>query len=276
MKKIVLFGLLTACVLVFCSCGRETEDDGKALLTADSTINVTSNAGVITLNEDVATVMLGVFLPEDLGLNDEISSYELKLGETTIFGKSGCLVEAYGDNKEKPEGIFAIVGQECYVFSNNQYMLLTLDGPVEVTTMPVVENQQPEASGDVVDNNIASQPVTEIVTNANGETEIQIQQPVVTQPVTPMNPGFKYSAENDKVFKQKFSVYSQEELGVNKDINEFILDTSGVTTIAEDGEKVYIINVFEKDGTKTEFKLAFSEKGNYKFNTEINKFQKLK
>ena len=86
MKKFISLCLVSIVLIAFCSCGRGEEDDGKALLTADSTINVTSNAGVITLNEDVVAIMLGVFSPEHLGLSDVIESYTLKLGATKVFG----------------------------------------------------------------------------------------------------------------------------------------------------------------------------------------------
>ncbi len=263
MKKFISLCLVSIILVAFCSCGRGEEDDGKALLTADSTINVTSNAGVITLNEDVAAIMLGVFSPEHLGLSDVIESYTLKLGATKVFGKDACLVEAYAEDSDSPEGIFAILGQDCYVFKNNQYMLLTADGPVEVTTNPLVTNSVDESAGDETG-----------ASESNEATEIAQS---TTQPQTnPQLPsGMQYNEANDKKLKATFSSYSKETLGIEKELDEYVLVAVGGTATAIDGEKVYTVQIYEKDGTKTAYKLAISDKGPYKYNTETQKFEKL-
>ena len=263
MKKFISLCLVSIILVAFCSCGRGEEDDGKALLTADSTINVTSNAGVITLNEDVAAIMLGVFSPEHLGLSDVIESYTLKLGATKVFGKDACLVEAYAEDSDSPEGIFAILGQDCYVFKNNQYMLLTADGPVEVTTNPLVTNSVDESAGDETGAS-ESNEATEVAQSA-------------TQPQTnPQLPsGMQYNEANDKKLKATFSSYSKETLGIEKELDEYVLVAVGGTATAIDGEKVYTVQIYEKDGTKTAYKLAISDNGPYKYNTETQKFEKL-
>ncbi len=267
MKKIISLCLVAMLLVAFCSCGRGEEDDGKALLTADSTINVTSNAGVITLNEDVAAIMLGVFSPEHLGLSDIIQNYELKLGATKVFGNDACLVEAYADGSDSPEGIFAILGQECYVFKNNQYMLLTVDGPIEVTTNPAVVVSPDESAGDEANtNNTDSQSET------NDAGQVTTTQPQ-TNPQLPS--GMQYNAENDKNLKENFSSYSKEALGIEKELDEYILIATGNSATATDGEKVYIVYLYEKDGTKTSFKLAITDNGAYKFNETNKKFEKL-
>lgn len=261
MKKFISLCLVSIVLIAFCSCGRGEEDDGKALLTADSTINVTSNAGVITLNEDVVAIMLGVFSPEHLGLSDVIESYTLKLGATKVFGNDACLVEAYAEGSDSPEGIFAILGQDCYVFKNNQYMLLTADGPVEVTTSPVVTNSTDESAGDET-GGIES---TEAIAQSTPQPQTNPQLPS----------GMQYNEENDKKLKATFSSYSKETLGIEKELDEYVLVSVGGTATAIDGEKVYTVQIYEKDGTKTAYKLAISDKGPYKYNTETQKFEKL-
>jgi hypothetical protein len=264
MKKFISLCLVSIVLIAFCSCGRGEEDDGKALLTADSTINVTSNAGVITLNEDVVAIMLGVFSPEHLGLSDVIESYTLKLGATKVFGNDACLVEAYAEGSDSPEGIFAILGQDCYVFKNNQYMLLTADGPVEVTTSPVVTNSTDESAGDETES-LEGIGTTEAVSQAATQPQTNPQLPS----------GMQYNEANDKNLKETFSSYTKETLGIEKELEEYVLVAAGGTAIAVDGEKVYTVQIYEKDGTKTEYKLAISDNGPYKYNTEIQKFEKL-
>ncbi len=265
MKKFISLCLVSLILVAFCSCGRGEEDDGKALLTADSTINVTSNAGVITLNEDVAAIMLGVFSPEHLGLSDVIESYTLKLGATKVFGNDACLVEAYAEGSDSPEGIFAILGQDCYVFKNNQYMLLTAGGPVEVTTNPSVTSSANESAGDETESLDATEATAEAVSQSATQPQTNPQLPS----------GMQYNEANDKNLKETFSSYSKETLGIEKELEEYVLVAAGGTAIAVDGEKVYTVQIYEKDGTKTEYKLAISDNGPYKYNTETQKFEKL-
>ena len=270
MKKIISLCLVAIILVAFCSCGRGEEDDGKALLTADSTINVTSNAGVITLNEDVVAIMLGVFSPEHLGLNDIIQSYDLKLGATKVFGNDACLVEAYAEGSDSPEGIFAILGQDCYVFKDNKYMLLTVNGPVEVTNVPTVTVSPNESAGDETGTN-----------NTDSQTEkTDESQLVTTEPQTyaQLSSGMQYNAENDKKLKEKFSSYSKEILGIEKELSEYILVATGNSTTVLEGDvfnKVYIVYLYEKDGTKSPFKLAITDTDAYKFNETSSQFEKL-
>lgn len=270
MKKVISLCLAGLIFVALCSCGRGEEDDGKALLTADSTINVTSNAGVITLNEDVAAIMLGVFSPEHLGLSDVIETYTLKLGATKVFGNDACLVEAYAEGSDSPEGIFAILGQDCYVFKDNKYMLLTLDGPVEVTNVQPVTVTPDESAGD--ETNADS---TDSQTQTNGESQGTTATSTEPQTYAQLSSGMQYNAESDKKLKEKFSSYSKEDLGIEKDLSEYVLVATGNSTTALEGEKVYIVYLYEKDGTKTTFKLAITDENAYKFNETNNKFEKL-
>lgn len=270
MNKIIGLCLVVMLLVAFCSCGRGEEDDGKALLTADSTINVTSNAGVITLNEDVVAIMLGVFSPEHLGLSDTIDNYDIKIGATKVFGNDACLVEAYTEGSDTPEGIFAILGKECYVYKDNQYMLLTVNGPIEVTNVPTVTVSPNESAGDETGTN-----------NTDSQTEITDEsQLVTTEPQTyaQLSSGMQYNAENDKKLKEKFSSYSKETLGIEKELSEYILVATGNSTTVLEGEtfyKVYIVYLYEQDGTKTNFKLAITDDSAYKFNEANSQFEKL-
>ena len=46
-------------------------------------------------------------------------------------------------------------------------------------------------------------------------------------------------------------------------------------TTAENGETVYVIRLYEKDGKATNQTLAFNGNGNYVFDYEINRYVKL-
>ncbi len=238
MKKIIAILLILSCISIFASCGKNKEqvDDGKALETAETVVEITGSAGSIDLDENVARTLLEVYDKESLGLSKDIYEYELKLSPTRFMEKDACLVEAFIDGAEKPEGTFIILGQQCFVYNQKrkEYLLLTVDGPVK--------------------------PVS---TTENSE------QPSTTEP------AFKYDEENNRKLQEKFSSYSKSKLGIEKDISEYILVVTGTTTTAENGETVYIIRLYEKTGEITNQPLAFNEDGNYVFDFETNQYVKL-
>ena len=88
----------------------------------------------------------------------------------------------------------------------------------------------------------------------------------------------QYNAENDRKLKEKFSSYSKETLGIEKELSEYILVATGNSTTVLEGEmfyKVYIVYLYEKDGTKSPFKLAITDTDAYKFNETNSQFEKL-
>ena len=236
MKKIIALLLVLCCISVFASCGKNEEDDGKALETAETYVEITGNAGSISLDENVARTLLEVYDLESLGLSTDIYDYELKLSATRFSNSDACLVEAFLDGAEKPEGTFIILGQQCFVYNEKrqEYLLLTVGGPVQYI------------------------PSTEIN-----------EQSSTTEPV------FKYDKENNQKLQEKFSSYSKGKLGLDKEISEYILVAPGTTTTAENGETVFVIRLYEKSGKSTNNTLAFNTNGNYMFDFEINKYVKL-
>ena len=54
--------------------------------------------------------------------------------------------------------------------------------------------------------------------------------------------------ENNQNLQEKFSSYSKEELGIEKNLSEYVLVVAGTTTTAENGETVYIVRIYDKDG----------------------------
>ncbi len=238
MKKIIVILLVLSCVVAFSSCGKNQEDDGKALETAETYIEVTGNAGALSIDENVARTLLEVYDSESLGLSKDIYEYELKLSATRFMEKDACLVEVFLEGAEKPEGTFVILGQQCFVYmpKTQKYLLLTADGVTEYDST-----------------------IQETVEDESTTTE----------------PSFKYDENNNKKLQEKFSSYSKKALGIEKELSEYVLVATGTTTTAENGETVYVIRLYEKTGKATNNTLAFNENGNYAFDYDINRYVEL-
>lgn len=236
MRKIIGIVLLLSCITVFAACGKDPADDGKSLETAESRVEVTGNAGALTIDETTARTLLEVFPKESLGLKEDLYEYDLKLSNTRFSDSDACLVEAFAKDSDTAEGTFIILGQQCFVHDNDsqKYLLLTVNGAVEY---------EPATS----DSEAAS-------TTA---------------------PAFAYDEKNNSKLQEKFSSYGKKKLGLDKEISEYILVASGTTTTAENGETVYVIRLYEKDGKATNQTLAFNGNGNYVFDYEINRYVKL-
>lgn len=238
MKKFITILLALSCFGVFASCGKEPVDDGKALETAETYVEITGNSGSLSLDENVARTLLEIYSQDSLGLSKEIYEYELKLSATRFLDNDACLVEAFLEDAETPEGTFIILGQQCFVYNNKtgEYLLLTADGAVEFNSSKVTETKEQSST-----------------------TE----------------PAFKYDEDNNKKLQEKFSSYSKKQLGIDKEITEYILVVPGTTTTAENGETVFVIRLYGKSGEVTNSTLAFNENGNYVFDYELNKYVEL-
>ena len=237
MKKFIAILLVFCFVVAFAACGKNKyeEDDGKALETAETYISVSGNSGSMALDANLAKSMLEIFPKENLGLTKDISEYELKLSVTRFMENDACLVEAFDEEEESPEGTFVISGQDCFVYNpkTQKYMLLTADGVVEVT--PVTTENAGE-----------NQSTTEL--------------------------AFDYDPDNNQKLQERFSSYSKEKLGIEKELTEYILVAPGTTTAAENGETIYIVRLYEKNGDVTNYTLAFNESSNYIFDYSVNKY----
>ncbi len=239
MKKVFLCVLLLMCIALMASCKDNVqEDDGKALETANTVFNMSDDTGAISIDETVAKTLLSAYPKEALGLVNSIGEYNLKLSATRIFNQDACMVEAFNDGSEAAEGTFAILGSNCFVYNAKlqKYLLLTAKGAVEV--------------------------------NENEFNQAPASEESTTQ-------GFVYNEKNNRNLQNRFKGYSKEELAIEKEISEYVLVVAGTTTTAADGEKVYVIRLYEKTGTTTNSTIAFNDEGNYYFNTEAGKYEKL-
>ncbi len=239
MKKIIAILLIMSCVAVLASCGKNQEDDGKALETAETYIEITGSAGSLSLDENVARSLLEVYDKDFLGLSEDIYEYELKLSATRFMENDACLVEAFLDGAEKPEGTFIILGQKCYVYNSKQqkYMLLTTEG------VQLVEDVTSD-------------------TAESGETSTTEK-------------AFDYDESNNDKLHSRFDSYTKEQLGLEKEISEYVLVVPGTTTTAADDEMVFVIRLYEKNGAVINNTVAFNENGVYMFDYEVNKYVKL-
>lgn len=209
--------------------------DGNTLETADSVIDVTNEAGSVAVNEETARAMLGAFSQKVLRLEKDLAEYRLELGTTTLLGSSACLVEAFDGQSETPAARYALLGLQCFIFD--------------------------EASGEyMLMTPAGSVPVK--VNTAESETAEN-------------GSDFVYDVENHKVLTEKFKKYTAEQLGIEKEITEYILTAAGNMALGADGETVYTVYVFEKDGTRTDYMLGFNETDVYCFNSTDGVFEKL-
>lgn len=245
MKKCFALCLVLSMLLCFASCdGKEYEDDGKALETADTYIAVENNNGSIDLNEDTAKTLLGVYTPQQLGLKNTIDNYILVLSATRFEGQNGCKIEAFAEKSETPEGVFMIVGNTHYVFNKSQNKYV-----------PIITKASEKPTADT------SGETTE------GATALNIpDDPEIT---------FQYHKENNYLMRERFSKYDYKALGLEKALAEYVFIVNGTPATATDGETVYLVTVHEKNGDETGVKLAFSETGEYIRNAEKQVFEKL-
>ena len=81
-----------------------------------------------------------------------------------------------------------------------------------------------------------------------------------------------YDAENNKKLQERFSAYDKTKLGIEKELSEYILVAPGTTTTAKNGETVYVIRLYNKNGEVTNYTLAFNENNNFIFDYNENKY----
>lgn len=245
MKKYIslLFSLVFILSLGACT-GSNQEDDGKALETADSYIDVQNNSGSINLTEDVAKTLLGVYGSEKLGLQKDIREYTLKLSAAKYNDADGCKVEAFPEKSETPEGTFMIVGSTCYVYDKTQMKYVSL------------------SVSDSKDTSSTAKPDETI-----GTTALNIpDDPEIT---------FQYHKENNYLMRQRFSKYDIAKLGLSKAVNEYVFIVNGNSGYAVDGIKIYYVDVHEKNGDSIGVRLGFSEDAEYTYDSEIGIYKKI-
>ena len=64
-------------------------------------------------------------------------------------------------------------------------------------------------------------------------------------------------------------------MGIEKALSEYVLVATGTTTTAENGETVYVVRLYSKNGEATNYTLAFNENNNFIFDYDANKYVEL-
>ena len=127
MKRYFALALALVMLLSLVACSdKELVDNPHALETADTYYGVDNNSGSITLTADSAKILLGVYTPEQLGLKNTIDQYDLVLSAAEYEGKNGCRIEAFAESADTAEGVFMVVGTECFVYNTKTEKFVSL------------------------------------------------------------------------------------------------------------------------------------------------------
>ena len=87
--------------------------------------------------------------------------------------------------------------------------------------------------------------------------------------------GFTYDKENSDAISELFKPFTKEQLGLEKELSEYVFITVAEVTKDSDGKEIYIIEVYENDGRKTDVRLGFNETAEYVLNPLTNEYDKL-
>lgn len=74
-----------------------------------------------------------------------------------------------------------------------------------------------------------------------------------------------YDAENNKQLHKMIDNFTKDDLGFQKEPGEYIMVATGTSVVASDGKTVYIVRMYEQDGTITNYTCAFNEGIVYKY-----------
>lgn len=243
MKKYIFLILSLVLVLSLGACkGTGEEDESQIMETANTYIDFQNDNVSIALTEDTAKTLLGVFTPEQLHLKKSIDEYELKLSKAKYNGEDGCKVEAFADG-ELPEGTFMIVGKDAYVYNQKKkkYVLLSADNS-KTSTKTTTEKTDDTTKEEIPDD------------------------PEIT---------FQYHKGNNQLMRKRFAKYDIAQLGLSKEVSEYVFIVNGNSGFALDGQKIYYVDVYEKNGEETGVRLGFSEDAEYVHNPELVIYEKL-
>lgn len=81
-----------------------------------------------------------------------------------------------------------------------------------------------------------------------------------------------YDEENNKQLHKIIDKYTKEELGFQKEPAEYIMIATGTSVVANDGKTVFIVRMYEQDGTETNYTCAFNDANVYNFDTTLKKY----
>ncbi len=88
--------------------------------------------------------------------------------------------------------------------------------------------------------------------------------------------GFVYDKDNSNAILTMFKQYPKEKLGLSKELADYVYIASAEVSKDSSGKVVYVINVYEKDGSQTGVKIGFNEVNRYVFNSATGEYEILK
>ncbi len=237
MKKFLSLFLILVIVVCMTACG----DNNSATTTTDTTAvkevvdthaEIENNGGmVITMDEDTIRALLGDFTSEQLRISGDIYDYTLKLSAEEYNGMNGCRVEAIPAGSQDVERVFFVNGTVCMVYDDAQKKYVSIVASAEDDT-------------------------TSSTDTAGGEP------PVVNPPQSDTPVDFQYHEGNNKALQERFSQYDLSPVGMAKQLSEYVLVVT-TRTATVSGEKVSVIEVYEKDGTLTVYRLGLGTDVDY-------------
>ena len=98
----------------------------------------------------------------------------------------------------------------------------------------------------------------------------------VAEPTSAPETTSFYDEENNKALHKMFDKFSKDTLGFEKEVTEYIMVTTGASVKAVDGKQVYIIKMYEQDGTATNYTCAFRKGAVYKYDAVQRQYIKIK
>lgn len=241
MKKFFSIVLVLSFVIGLSACGGggsdETTGTTQLIEVEDTYVEIENNGGM-SINFDVDTVkgLLGNFTSEQLRISGDIYEYTLVLSAEEYNGISGCRAEAIPAGGKKAEQVYFIDGYNCYVYDN------ALSKYVSVVSSP--------SGGNAVEGE-----TTDVSVNTPADSGVD----------------FQYHEGNNTNLQAKFSAYDLTAVGLEKELSEYILVVTARTATVSD-EKVSVIEVYEKDGTLTLYRLGVSASNYYYFDYSTDSY----
>lgn len=84
-----------------------------------------------------------------------------------------------------------------------------------------------------------------------------------------------YDEVNNTEFHKLIDKFTKEELGFQKLPSEYIMVATGTVLKADDGKLIYVIKMYEQDGTETNYTCAISNKTVYKYDSGKKVYTKI-